>query len=189
MIDSMMNSDWTRWGHSRPPTGRVALRGMVGNRRRHPQSARHSKNACARRGAVAVEGAIVLIVFFMVMFALFDIGLAVVRYNMLSLAARSAARAAVVHGSEAPPQLTTWGPESYSGTAADGSEVAQVAAPYLTTMDLGSVSITMTWPDEDVQADDRVTVKMSYRNVPLTPLLSGLGTMTLSATSTMRIVH
>jgi len=147
------------------------------------------KTSHARRGAAAVEVAVVATVFFMVMFALLDIGLAVVRYNMLSLAARSAARAAVVHGSDAPPEQTTWGPSDYSGTAADGSEVAQVAAPYLTTMDLGSVSITMTWPDEDVQADDRVTVKMSYQNVPLTPLLSGLTTMTISATSTMRIVH
>jgi hypothetical protein len=126
---------------------------------------------------------------FTAVFGLFDIGLAVVRYNMLSVAARTVARSAIVRGSLAPPELATWGPTPYNGTAADASEMAQAAAPFLMTMDLAAVTIQLTWPDSDVQSDDRVTVQMSYQNVPLTPLLSGLGNLQLNAASTMRIVH
>src|SRR5258708_6921049 len=93
-----------------------------------------------RRGAVAVESAIVLGLLFMLLFAIFDLGLAAVRYNMLSGTARSIARQAIVRGAKAPPELSSWGPEGYAGNAADTAEMAHIAAPLLATMDPADVA-------------------------------------------------
>ncbi|MFX8976598.1 TadE/TadG family type IV pilus assembly protein, partial [Acinetobacter baumannii] len=68
-----------------------------------------------RRGVVAVESAVVLSVFLLVLFGLIDLGLAVLNYNNLREAAQQLTRVAAVRGSNAAPQYTTWGPATYNG--------------------------------------------------------------------------
>src|SRR5580704_2916884 len=77
-----------------------------------------------RRGVTTVESAFVLSVLFLILFVLFDLGLAVFQYNTLSAVACRVARTAIVRGSAAPPNQASWGPNEYIGTAADNSQIA-----------------------------------------------------------------
>ena len=125
----------------------------------------------------------------LLLFVLLDLGLAVCRYNVLSATARNLARAAIVRGADAAPQQSGWGPSSYSGTAADSSDMATVASSWLATMSPGDVSMQVTWPDGDNQPNHRVSVVLSYNHQFLTSFL-GLGTeLPLQAQSTMLISH
>lgn len=142
-----------------------------------------------RRGVVAVEAAIVLGLLFMLLFAIFDLGLAAARYNMLSGTARSIARHAIVRGADSSSALSPWGPEEYAGNAADSTEMARIAAPLLATMDPADVVLEVSWPDGDNQVGNRVHVHVSFVHRPLIPLLNLAGSLTLRADSTMRIMH
>lgn len=142
-----------------------------------------------RRGAVAVEAAIVLGLLFMLLFVIFDLGLAAARYNMLSGTARSIARQAIVRGAKASPELSPWGPQEYVGSAADSAEMARIAAPLLATMDPANVVLEVNWPDGDNQVGNRVHVHVSFVHRPFVPLLNLPSSFTLNADSTMRIMH
>jgi Flp pilus assembly protein TadG len=142
-----------------------------------------------RRGVVAVEGAIVLSTLMLLLFVLLDLGLAVCRYNVLSATARNLARAAIVRGADAAPQLAAWGPNPYSGNAADSSAMATVAASWLATMNPGDVTMQLIWPDGDNQPNHRVTVQLGYNHQFLTSFLSLGNTVSLQAQSTMLISH
>jgi Flp pilus assembly protein TadG len=159
---------------------RSSIRGTASIRRRP----RHS-----RRGVAAVESAIVLSTLLMVLFVLFDFGLATFQYNTLSAVARYMARAATLHGSAAPPQYSSWGPTEYVGTAADNSEIAAVAAPLLATMPAGGVAIDVTWPSGSNQESNTVQVRLSYTHTSLVPFLPGISSLNLQAQSTMSIAH
>ncbi len=142
-----------------------------------------------RRGAVAVEAAIVLGLLFMLLFVIFDLGLAAARYNMLSGTARSIARQAIVRGAKASTELSPWGPGEYAGNAADSAEMARIAAPLLATMDPADVVLEVSWPDGDNEVGNRVHVHLSFVHRPFVPLLNLAGSFTLRADSTMRIMH
>lgn len=136
-----------------------------------------------------VESAIVLSVALVIVFGILDLGLAVLHYNTLSEGARRVARAAIVHGSEAEPETSAWGPAAYVGTAGDGSEIAAAIQPALIAIDPARVQIQVEWLDGDNQSDDRlrVTVTTTYR--PILPLVVGRDSIELSAVSVMRIQH
>lgn len=142
----------------------------------------------SRSGAVTVEAAISLLVLLSILFAMFDMGLMVFQSNLLSLAARRAAREAIVRGSGIDP-ASAWGPNQVTATASDGSAVAAIVSPYCVTMKTSGVNIVMTWPDGTNQVDDQVTVKLSYQRSAMTPLTSWMGTIKLNANATMQIVH
>ena len=142
-----------------------------------------------RCGAALVEGTIVLAVFLTIVFALFDLGLAVMRENSLAEAARRLARAAIVHGDLAEPEQNSWGPARYSGTAADDTEYAEAIQLALVTIDPADVEIEITWPDNDNQTGDRVTVAVRYDHHTILPRVLGASTMELVGRSTMRIEH
>jgi hypothetical protein len=125
----------------------------------------------------------------MVLFVLFDFGLAVFQYNTLSAAARYLARTASVHGSAAAPQLTIWGPAEYAGNAGDGSEIAAAAATLLPTMNASAVAIDVSWPAGSNTQNDAVQVKLSYAHRSLAPFLPGISSLNMQAESTMFIVH
>lgn len=145
--------------------------------------------SAARKGVTSVEGAIVLSVFFVVCFALFDLGLATFRYNAIGAAARGIAREAIVRGSRAAPERSAWGPMAYAGTAADGDEIASVASPLLPTMPRAGVTITVTWPDGDNEEDSRVHVRVGYVHRPFLPLLTLGESLDLQAESAATIAH
>ncbi|HEV3344177.1 MAG TPA: TadE/TadG family type IV pilus assembly protein [Pirellulales bacterium] len=143
----------------------------------------------ARRAAVLVETALVLPVFLFIIFAALDLSLAVFRYNSLSAAARRLARQTIVHGALAPPQHTTWGPTTITGTGADSSQPAQAIQAYLSTFNPASVQLQIKWLDGDTQPDHRVQVTLTYPQTSLVGSLFGYGTLQLQAASTMRILH
>jgi Flp pilus assembly protein TadG len=142
-----------------------------------------------RRGAVLVEGAIVLTVFLFLILGTLDLGLATFRYNSLSQAARQGARQAAVHGALATSAMGNWGPTSYSGTADDGSVYAQAVSPMLAGFNLSNVSITVQWIDGGNAVQQRVQYTVSTTYTPtITSLFSNIS-YTQSAASTMPIAH
>jgi Flp pilus assembly protein TadG len=142
-----------------------------------------------RGGMAAVEGMVVLSTLLMILFVIFDFGLATFQYNTLSAVARRVARAASLRGAAAPPDQVAWGPAEYVGTAADNSEIAAIAAPLLATMPGSDVSIDVTWPNGTNQENDTVHVRVSYTHHACVPLLPGVTVLNLQAESTMPIVH
>lgn len=142
-----------------------------------------------RRGVALVESSIVLTVFLVIIFAMFDLGLAVMRENTLAEAARRLAREAAIHGEKASPDRATWGPARHTATAAAGSEIAGAIRGSLVTLDPASVQIDITWPDADNRIGDRVTVVLTYQHHTTLPFLFGSGPLELRGESTMRIEH
>jgi Flp pilus assembly protein TadG len=142
-----------------------------------------------RRGAALVEGTLVLGVFLVIIFATCDLGLAVLRQNALAEAARRLARAAIVHGADAEPQLSVWGSSAYANNAAHDSEVGATVRPALISMRPASVQVRLTWPDAGNRTGQRVTARVSYDHDPILPYLFGGGPLALHGESTMRIEH
>jgi Flp pilus assembly protein TadG len=142
-----------------------------------------------RRGATAVESALVLPVLFAVLFAILDLGIAATRYNAIAEVAHRVARETVLHGSLAENAANVWGPDEYNGTLADGSAKVATAVNMTPTMDPSDISVRVSWPDGDNSPRDRVQVDVAYDHVPLVPLFCPWGTLNLRSTATMHIVN
>ncbi|HUE74887.1 MAG TPA: TadE/TadG family type IV pilus assembly protein [Pirellulaceae bacterium] len=143
----------------------------------------------ARRGAALVETAVVLSVFLLLILGTLDLGVATYKYNTLSQAARQGVRQAVVHGALAAPAMTVWGPSSYEGTAADGSEQAQAVTSMLAGFKLSDVTIRVEWIDGGNKVQQRVRYSVSSEYRPIIPSFFSQASYTLSAASTMPITH
>lgn len=145
----------------------------------------------ARRGAVAVEGAIISSVFLLLMLVMIDIGVAVFRQYVISQAARHGARQAIVHGLNAPSTGGfggPWGTGTLTVMAHENEPRANAIRPMCQTCKLDETQIVVEWPQNsnDVGRPVRVTVTTPYRPI----LLSLIGTgWTLRASSTMLIAH
>jgi len=162
---------------------------MIAAAPRHCRSTLGGSPVSARTGVALLEGTIVLAVFLTIIFAMFDLGLAVMRQNSLAEAARRLARTAIVHGDLAPPEHAAWGPLPYSGTADDDHEIADAVRAGLVTMNPAEVSISVMWPDGDNRTSDRVIVAVEYAHRTILPSLLGGTSLELRAESTMRIEH
>lgn len=143
----------------------------------------------ARRAAVILEGAIVISVFLVILIATMDLGLAVLRHNVLSEASRRLARTASVHGEKAAPESTTWGPAKYKGTAGDGTEYANSVEDILVTMNPQSVVLTLEWLDASNESGQRVRATVQMKHSTIIPYLFGDKDLQLTAVSQMRIEH
>lgn len=135
-----------------------------------------------------VEMALVLGVFLTLVLGMFDLASAVHRHNLLSEAARRGAREAIVHGKQAAPARTVWGPTRSTGTAATSSEIAALLAPILVGMQPEDVTITLEWPDGGNAAPQRVRCRVETFYSPVSPIALG-SEIPLSATSTMSIAN
>jgi Flp pilus assembly protein TadG len=142
-----------------------------------------------RGGTVAVEGAIVLSSLLIILFGMLDLALLVLESNTLAEAARRLCRQAAVHGQMASPLMTTWGPTSVSGTAADGTECGQALSPELVTFDLTQVNYVIAWPDGANQPGNRVSVTVTYAYQPMMPFVFGNTAIQLQDVTTMEIDH
>lgn len=142
------------------------------------------------RGATAIEAAVVLPIVLLALFAILDLGLASLRYNVLAEAARRLARAAVMRGEETPSEMgNDWGPTEIIATAADSMDPALTIHPLLPTMDPAEVSIRMTWPDATNNAGSRLRVELQYQHKPLIPGFNPWGAIELESSSQMRIIN
>jgi Flp pilus assembly protein TadG len=142
----------------------------------------------SRRGASLVEGAVVLVVTFLLIFGGLDMGLAVTRYNALCEGARRAAREAIVHG-ESSTQLGSLGPANMEFTANESNDIADAFRYVLPTINPAEVDVLVEWPDGGNQINDRVRVTLEYQHRSVVPVFLGVGTLNLKAISTMSIAH
>lgn len=148
--------------------------------------------ATRRRGAQAVEAAIVLTLFVTLVLGMIDLGMGVLRYNTVSQAARIVVRRAIVHGSLATAAFGgSWGPTTYTGKGSDGdaimTELKRVNA--FMGLDPSQVTVTIQWLDatndpESQQNRVQATVTTSYQ--PMTTLFL---VFNVSASSTMPVAH
>jgi len=117
-----------------------------------------------RRGATALETAIVLMVFLTLVFGMLEFGLAVFRSNIVSQAARQAARLAIVRGEYAEPELKAWGPTTYNSPATATDEIALAVRPYLAGLDLDRTNVQMEWIDGNHEVESRVRVTVTTQH-------------------------
>lgn len=143
-----------------------------------------------RRAATTAEAAIVLPIALLALFAILDLGLASLRYNILADAARRLARAAAIRGDETPTEIgNDWGPAPLIATAADSVDPAMTIHSSLPTMDPGDVSIQMRWSDGRNDSRSRVRIELNYQHRPLIPGFSLWGEIRLRSSSQMRIIN
>jgi Flp pilus assembly protein TadG len=142
-----------------------------------------------RSGATLVEAAIVIPIVLALTVGMLDLSIVVFRNNLLAQAAREGARKAIVHGSLATPQMTVWGPSTFTATADDSGEIAQAIAPHLTSMNPANVNIQVQWLDGNNEPDSQVRVTVTATYQPFTTFIFGNPTFNLSGSSTMRIAH
>jgi Flp pilus assembly protein TadG len=140
-----------------------------------------------------VEAAVIISVLLMLILGMIDLGIAVMRYNSISQAAREAARQAMVHGALSPSSWNggPWGPAKVSTTASAGSvPVVGAVRPYLFTVDdLDGTTIQVEWPDGSNEPGKRVRVTVSTPYHPMFTFILGNPSITLQATSTVIIAH
>ena len=126
------------------------------------------------RGVTAIEFALVAPTFFLVLYAMVELGWALLCYNQLGHAVYEAARYAIVHGAD-------------SSDPADNAAVSDrvvAAAPHLG--DAG-ITVTTTW-DPDNEPGSVVTVTATYAYEPLLDLF-GWGSFDLASSNEMVIAR
>lgn len=124
-----------------------------------------------RRGAAVVEFAIVVPIFFLMVFGMIEFGRMVMVHQLLTGAARDGARRAVVNGATA-------------------GDVEQTVRNYLTatSVDGQEASVNVTPDPATAETGTAVTVEtgIAFEKVSWLPAPFFLQEMTLNATSTMR---
>lgn len=131
----------------------------------HPKTARHK----ARRGASAVEFAIVAPLFFMLVFGCIEFGRALMVQQILTNASRVGAREAITLN-------------------ATESEVISVATTYANNTSVNGVNVSVTPNPSTADPGDMVsvTVAVPFSNVSWIPAPWFMGGTSLTATSVMR---
>ncbi len=142
-----------------------------------------------RRGAAAVETAIVMLVLLTLIFGMLELTIAIFHYHIVAQGARQGARLAIVRGKMAPPELPEWGPTAIIDIAADSTvPVAVAMQPYLTGLDLSVTKISVEWPDGSTQLESPVRFTVTTDHEPFVTFLFTSG-WTLTGQSTMPIAH
>ncbi|WP_417850619.1 TadE/TadG family type IV pilus assembly protein [Thalassoglobus sp.] len=147
----------------------------------------NSGNKQCRRGASVVEAAIVLPVLLMVLMVALDLALMVLEYNTLAEGSRKLARAASLRGEYSEPEITSWGPETYSSSIAEDSVQTQIVKPICVTMPHQEVTVQLEWLDGVNEADSRVKATVSYVHQPVFGLLGA--DLPMQSSSVVRIRH
>jgi hypothetical protein len=147
----------------------------------------------ARRGQDGqslVEFSLVLIVFMVLLMAVFDLGVAIYQYNGVSQAAREIARVTSVHPCA---ELATC--VSGLGTSSDTADViaAQKALipnlgnPSFDCVDIDGVVLPITSTHPMCIAGEQVRVEIESPYSPITPLMRLTGTWNFQSTSSVSI--
>ena len=161
---------------------------------------RRANRRSIRQGAAAVEAAIILPVFLLIVVGTIDVGLAVFRHNTLSQAARQGARQAIVHGELAKPAFNggPWMPAPSGGVSPPigplamtdtSSPLVAAVKPTLVGCPEGSTTVTAEWLDNEDKTGDRVRVTVASTYQPMVSLIWGGSAISLRASSTMTVAH
>src|SRR5262245_11153519 len=124
-------------------------------------SMRLPRQRMIRPGASAVEAAIILTAFLMLVLGVLDLGIGVLRYHMASETARIGARQAIVHGSMAD-KLGSWD----SGSA--GDNITSSVASFLQAggVSSGNYTVNVSYPDGNNNPGSRVIVTATIAYQP-----------------------
>ncbi len=147
------------------------------------------RTARLRRGATLVEAALVTVALLSLLLGTLDLGIAVLRYNMLAEAARTGARMAIVHGSDAPGEMAAW------NSALAATQIKAALQPLMAGSGIAAADFTVTVTYEQAAGADAVTpgrpvtVAISHSWVPIVSFLFGNAAVPLSATSKMIIAN
>ena len=142
-------------------------------------------------GAVLVEAAIALSLFFLFLVSMIDFSIASFRSQLLSHIANRVGREAIIHGPGVKNSYRggQWGPGTYTTTLAATDPVAQVAQTVSAGLPREEVSITLTWPagNNHVGSPVVVTVEMPWTPSLLRP--ASITVVTLHGISRQYIAH
>ena len=100
-----------------------------------------------------VEFALVVSIFLLLLFALFQLSLVLLTYNSITFAAREAARYGMVHGPKSPNPATS-------------SEIQQVAINAAPSLGLSASNVNINWvtdPNLPTKQDIQVQITYSYQ--------------------------
>ena len=106
------------------------------------------------RAQTMVEFALVASVFLVLLFAIMQLAIAVLSYNMVSFAAREAARYAMVRGPNSPNPATT-------------AQIQQIAINAAPNLNLSTSNISVNWvTDPNLPSKQDVQIQITY-SLPL----------------------
>jgi len=114
-----------------------------------------------RRGATAVESALVLMILFVLVLGMFDFGMAAFRRNLLCEGAKRIARMAVLHGENSSEPL---GPGTIDIRANENLLISTSLAPILKTMRAEEVRVQVNWQNSSNATNSLVQVDVDYPN-------------------------
>ncbi|QDU92935.1 TadE/TadG family type IV pilus assembly protein [Lignipirellula cremea] len=139
-----------------------------------------------RGGAVAVESAIVLSLWLLLVIASIELSLCALRYNLLAEASRELSRQIMVHGS-----LSTdpWGPATLTVKANSSSDLVAAVQNRLPTMNTADVDVEVEWLDGGNAPNDRVRILIAYTHINHIPFAIINREMPLRAECIVRILH
>ncbi len=133
-------------------------------------------------GQAMVEFSLAIIVFLVLLMGVIDFGMAIYKYNGVSEAAREIARVASVHQGS----LTFGNSSQITGVVAtQKSLIPGLTSPSFACTDVNGAAVTLQSGKCPSTAFVSVTVTAPYR--PVTPLLSLVGTWTMSGSSSAQI--
>jgi Flp pilus assembly protein TadG len=125
-----------------------------------------------RKGAAIMEGALVMLVFMMILFGIIDFARAIFAYNSVEFASREAARWASVRGVQ-------------SGQEATVQQIQNFTFTQLVGMNANNTNVAVAWNNNKVPGSF-VTITVNHSFDPITPFLPQ-GTWNLQGLSRMVI--
>lgn len=141
-----------------------------------------------RSGAAMLETAAVLATWIVLLVGILDLGLVLLRHNLLQRLATQAARLTSVRGANASPQLTPWGPSSLEVSLNQQHPVAALLRPMTGGFDPAQFQVRIEWLDGGNQSDQRVRVQVnSSQPTALSGVWPGGGSLSLQSSALARI--
>jgi Flp pilus assembly protein TadG len=141
-----------------------------------------------RSGVAAMEFVFVFSVFFVIVLGFLDLGVMLLRRNLLADAAQRVSREAAVHGGRSEPADQRWGPGALSTSGSD-TRINSVITPSLTTMAASEILVDVQWSDGNNNPGSRVQVTLSYQHQAILPYLWSEDLLALQGSCVARVAH
>lgn len=143
------------------------------------------KRRVYRRGGTLVETALVLMIFFITIFGIFEFGMTAIRQNVLDEAAHRLARAAAIRGEDS--EMGRWGPTAIEATLDSQDDFMAEIGPAAYLLDTSLVNVQMSWEDDMATTNSELTVQLTCDQPLLLGTFWGMQTIPLSSRAVERI--